>query len=57
VEPEVAMAFLGVALGAIPSILRQWRQRPTEKHAELLADCYVAMVMGGLEELARHRGR
>jgi AcrR family transcriptional regulator len=56
VEPAVAATTLAFALSTIPSVLRQWRQRPTEKHAALLADCYVAMVVGGLEGLAGHRG-
>jgi hypothetical protein len=34
-------------------VLAQWRQRPTREHAALLEDTYVALVVGGLDELAR----
>lgn len=59
VDESVARATLGIALTAIPAVLAQWRQRPTRDHAELLKDCYVTMVVGGIERSAaarRHQG-
>jgi AcrR family transcriptional regulator len=47
-------ARIGVAilLGAIETVLAQWRRRPTAEQAQLLEDTYVALVVGGLGELA-----
>jgi AcrR family transcriptional regulator len=51
-EPK-AKAAMGIMLGAVETVLAQWRRRPTREHALLLEDTYAALVMGGLEELAR----
>jgi AcrR family transcriptional regulator len=48
-----AKAGAAILLGAVEAVLAQWRVRPTREHAALLEDTYVALVMGGLEELAR----
>ena len=48
-----ARSGMALALGAIPTLLAQWRRRPTAQHASELADAYVAMTIGGLRELAR----
>jgi AcrR family transcriptional regulator len=47
-------ARIGVAilLGAIETVLAQWRRHPTAEQAQLLEDTYVALVVGGLGELA-----
>jgi AcrR family transcriptional regulator len=49
VTSEVARDVLAIGLGSIPAVLRRWRTRPTDDHAERLADAYVAMVLGGLD--------
>ena len=51
-EPE-ARAGVAILLGAIEAVLVRWRVRPTREHAALLEDTYVALVVGGLQELAR----
>jgi AcrR family transcriptional regulator len=48
-----ARAGVAILLGAIETVLAQWRRRPTREHAALLEDTYVALVVGGLDELAR----
>ncbi|HEX6476580.1 MAG TPA: helix-turn-helix domain-containing protein [Acidimicrobiales bacterium] len=48
-----AKAGAAILLGAVEAVLAQWRVRPTREHATQLEDTYVALVMGGLEELAR----
>jgi len=53
-EPH-ARAGVAIMLGAIETVLAQWRARPTPQHAALLEDAYVALVVGGLHELARQR--
>jgi AcrR family transcriptional regulator len=55
-DERVAAAGLGIALGAIQTVLAQWRSRPTPEHAAELEDAYVAMSMGGLRELSAARG-
>src|SRR2546421_9012652 len=50
-----ARAGVAVLLGAIETVLAQWRRRPTREHAALLEDTYVALVVGGIEELDRRR--
>ena len=50
-----ARAGVAILLGAIETVLAQWRRRPTREHAALLEDTYVALVVGGIEELARRR--
>jgi AcrR family transcriptional regulator len=47
-----ARAGLAMALGTMPTVLAQWRARPTEEHAAQLEDTYVSMAIGGLKELA-----
>jgi len=51
-QEREARAGMAIMLGAIESVLARWRVRPTQEHAALLEDAYVALVMGGLEELA-----
>ncbi len=48
-----ARTAMGIMLGAIETVLAQWRRRPTREHAVLLEDTFAALVMGGLEELSR----
>jgi AcrR family transcriptional regulator len=48
-----AKAGVAILLSAIENVLSQWRLRPTVEHAALLEDTYVALVVGGLNELAR----
>jgi len=50
-----ARAAVGILLGAIDAVLAQWRARPTAEHAALLEDTYVALVVGGLDHIARER--
>ena len=45
-------AGVAILLGAIETVLAQWRVRPTPEHAAMLEDTYVALVVGGLNELA-----
>jgi len=52
-EPQEATAAVAILLGAIDYVLAQWRRRPTREHAVLLEDTYVALVVGGLDQLAR----
>jgi AcrR family transcriptional regulator len=56
-ERAQAKAAVGILLGAIDAALAQWRVRPTREQAALLEDTYVAIVMGGLGELARQHER
>jgi hypothetical protein len=48
-----AKTAMSIMLGAVETVLAQWRRRPTREHAVVLEDTFVALVMGGLEELAR----
>jgi len=50
-----ANAAIAILLGAIDAALAQWRARPTREHAALLEDTYVALAMGGLEQLSHER--
>jgi len=52
-DERTAKAGVAILLGAVEAVLAQWRVRPTREHAALLEDIYVALVMGGLDELAR----
>jgi len=47
-----ATAGVAILLAAIENVLAQWRLRPTAERAALLEDTYVAIVVGGLKELA-----
>jgi AcrR family transcriptional regulator len=49
---DTARAGLAMALGTMPTVLAQWRTRPTQEHATQLEDAYVSMAVGGLKELA-----
>jgi AcrR family transcriptional regulator len=42
-----------ILLGAIETVLAQWRGRPTRQHATQLEDAYVTLVTGGLAQLAK----
>jgi AcrR family transcriptional regulator len=48
-----AKTAMGIMLGAVETVLAQWRRRPTREHAVVLEDTFVALVMGGLEELSK----
>src|ERR1039458_79656 len=50
-----ARAGLAIALGAIPTVLAQWRRRPTPEYASHLEHAYVAMAIGGIKELSHAR--
>ena len=50
-EPEATLA-VAILLGAIETVLAQWRRRPTRQYATLLEDAYVTLVTGGLAQLA-----
>jgi AcrR family transcriptional regulator len=50
-EPRARIA-VGILLGAIETVLAQWRRHPTREHAALLEDTYVTLVVGGLSQLA-----
>jgi AcrR family transcriptional regulator len=52
-EEREARAAVRVALGAVESVLTQWRLRPTPDYAAALEDVYVNLVVGGVERLAR----
>jgi len=52
-EGRRARAAVAVALGAIESVLAQWRLKPTPEYAALLEETYVTLVVGGLERLSR----
>jgi AcrR family transcriptional regulator len=54
-EEREARAGVSILLGAIEAVLAQWRRRPTREHAALLEDTYVALVVGGLNQLAGPR--
>jgi len=49
-QATVAVAIL---LGAIETVLAQWRRRPTRQYATALEDAYMALVTGGLAQLAK----
>lgn len=50
-EPQAALA-VAILLGAIETVLAQWRRRPTRRYASQLEDAYVTLVTGGLAQLA-----
>jgi AcrR family transcriptional regulator len=50
-DERTARAGVGILLGAIDPVLAQWRRHPTQEHAALLEDTYVAIVVGGLAQL------
>jgi len=52
-EEAEARTAMRVALGAVESVLTQWRHRPTPAYAAALEDVYVNLVVGGVERLAR----
>jgi AcrR family transcriptional regulator len=51
-ERRQAKAAVAIVLGAIDTVLAQWRQNPTREYAGLLEDTYVSLAMGGLAQLA-----
>jgi AcrR family transcriptional regulator len=51
-DDQTARIGVGILLGAIETVLAEWRRRPTRENAQLLEDTYVAIVVGGLERLA-----
>jgi AcrR family transcriptional regulator len=54
-DEPTARTGVGILLGAIDPVLAQWRRHPTREQAALLEDAYVAIVVGGLEQLAASR--
>jgi hypothetical protein len=50
-----AKAATRVLLTGIDSLLHQWRERPTGEQRVFLEDLYVALVLGGLRQLARNQ--
>jgi AcrR family transcriptional regulator len=54
-EPEATLA-VAILLGAIETVLAQWRRRPTRKYASQLEDAYITLVAGGLAQLAKTSG-
>lgn len=46
-ERRQATTVCAVLLGAIDSVLAQWRLRPTSEHARVLEEVYMGMVTGG----------
>jgi AcrR family transcriptional regulator len=52
-DERQARTGVAIMLGAVETVLAQWRRRPTSDHAALLENTYAALVMGGLEELSR----
>ena len=50
-EPRAKIG-VGILLGAIETVLAQWRRHPTHEHAALLEDTYVTLAVGGLSQLA-----
>jgi hypothetical protein len=52
-DDRQARTGVAIMLGAVETVLAQWRRRPTREHAAVLEDTYAGLVMGGLAELAR----
>ena len=50
-EPE-ARPTVAILLGAIETVLAQWRRRPTSQYASQLENAYMTLVTGGLAQLA-----
>jgi AcrR family transcriptional regulator len=50
-EKEATLA-VAILLGAIETVLAQWRRRPTRQYATQLEDAYISLVTGGLAQLA-----
>jgi len=50
-EPQAALAVV-ILLGAIDTVLAQWRRHPTRQYATQLENTYVTLVTGGLAQLA-----
>jgi AcrR family transcriptional regulator len=48
----VATTAIGLALSSISVVLVQWRRQPSQEHAAVLADTWLAMTIGGLRALA-----
>jgi AcrR family transcriptional regulator len=51
-EREATLA-VAILLGAIETVLAQWRRRPTRQYATRLEDAYITLVTGGLAQLAK----
>jgi AcrR family transcriptional regulator len=51
-RPESTVAVV-ILLGAIETVLAQWRRRPTRQYAAQLEDAYITLVTGGLAQLAK----
>jgi len=48
-----ATRAVAILLGAIETVLAQWRRRPTRRYATQLEDAYITLVTGGLAQLAK----
>ena len=48
-----ATLAVAILLGAVETVLAQWRRRPTRQYASQLEDAYVTLVTGGLAQLAK----
>jgi len=55
-DPPRAKAAAAILLGALETVLGQWRGRPTPERAAQLEDVYVSLVEGGLHALVEHAG-
>lgn len=53
IDPYEAREALSVILGAMTSVLAQWRRRPTPEHATILEDIYVRLAVGGLAGISQ----
>jgi AcrR family transcriptional regulator len=53
-ERDTAQA-VAILLGALTSVLAQWRRYPTPDNAQSLEDIYVRLAVGGLAELGGTR--
>jgi len=54
-DEPTARIGVGILLGAIETVLAQWRRHPTREHAAALEDAYLSLVIGGLSQLAAAR--
>lgn len=52
-ERDDARTALAVTLGSVATVLALWRRRPTAEYATQLEEVFVAMAMGGLDEMRR----
>jgi hypothetical protein len=53
-ERETTQA-VAILLGALTSVLAQWRRYPTPENAQILEAIYVRLAVGGLAALGEAR--